>query len=231
MIDFLKQYCKIISYSLLGLIFSFASFYLIVNLYHASEIRKTFVYDPSTNATMQKFQNYLTSIKENLPEIDANKYEGDLTAFQVMSADQKLKACYEELNNEAMQAIMNKNELTIVDIYNLREAFETEVVSKCVVTNLDWFAKAEKNQLNSAYLKGNQTYLRLYLDSILSDTYYLKKDLLNNSSYYFNTSLVTSTVMDKVKDGYYDVMASYTKVAAITDELAQWFSEETKGAR
>ena len=37
--------------------------------------------------------------------------------------------------------------------------------------------------------------------------------------------------MDKVKDGYYDVMASYTKVAAITDELAQWFSEETKGAR
>ena len=43
--EFFKQYLKIISYSLLGLVFAFTSFYLLANLYHFLEIRKDFYAD------------------------------------------------------------------------------------------------------------------------------------------------------------------------------------------
>ena len=46
--EFVKQYVKIITYSLIGLAFAFASFYLLSNAYHYLEIRKDFVVDFNT---------------------------------------------------------------------------------------------------------------------------------------------------------------------------------------
>ncbi|MEG2283148.1 MAG: hypothetical protein RSB99_00770 [Bacilli bacterium] len=206
--DFLKQYCKIVSYSFLGLVFAFASFYLIINLYHQAEIAKTFSVSISTDATVGRYNNMLDAIKSNLSNFDVNNYKGKLTSFQMMGANQKLTECYQELNNDVMKDFQKKTELSIVDIYQLRESFENNILGKCVVSDLMWFANATENKIDSPFLKQNEKMLNLYLNGLKSETSYLKKDLLNNSSYYFNTELVSNTIRNNVKDGYYELMTS-----------------------
>ena len=228
MIDFLKEYCTIISYALIGLVFAFASFFLLVNLYHASDVSRVVSVDLDGNSTMQSIKDSLNRIETNLAEFDINHYHGNLTSFQMMTAENKLQNCAAALNNETFQKLFAKNEISIVDVYEFREAYENEVVGKCVIESLSWFTRASEENIADEYLQANEKILSLYLDSMKTDTSYLKKDLLNNSSYYFNTALATSTVHDKVRDGYYDVLSAYRNVVEVVEELSHWFYEETR---
>lgn len=227
---FIRQYCKIIAYSLMGLVFAFASFFLIINLYHQSEISRIYPVNFEEDAAMKKFNHSISTIDENLKDFNSNRYKGDLTAFQIMTAHAKLKECSEKLNSDVMKEFQSKKEISIVDVYLLRESFENDVLGSCVVSDLGWFAKASTNQVKSDYLLQNEKLLTIYLDGLKGETSYLKKDLLNNSSFYFNTALVASTLRNNVKDGYYELIASYNKVASITEDLSKWFYEETKEA-
>lgn len=229
--DFLKQYCNIIAYSLMGLIFAFASFFFIVNLYHQSEISRTFDVKVSEDASMVTLKNNINAIKSNIEGFNVNNYHGSLTSFQAMAAEQKLRSCVNILDSETIQELNEKDTLTIVDVYYLREKFENEVLGKCVIGELMWFQNVEKNNVDNEFLKANQGLVELYIKGMQSETSYLKKDLLNNSSFYFNTSLVASTLHHNVKDGYYDVMTSYNKASSLVKYFSEWFNEETKGAR
>lgn len=228
---FIRQYCKIIAYSLMGLVFAFSSFFLIINLYHQAEISRIYPVDFENDAAMKKFNSSVSAIDENLKDFNANRYKGDLTAFQIMTAHAKLKECSEKLNSDVMKDFQTKKQLSIIDVYYLRESFENDVLGSCVVSDLGWFAKASTNQVKSDYLLQNERLLSLYLDGFKSETSYLKKDLLNNSSFYFNTALVATTLRNNVKDGYYELMSSYNKVASVAEDLSKWFYEETKEAR
>lgn len=229
--NFFNQYCKIIAYSLCGLVFAFASFFLIINLYHHLEISKKVTISFTTDAAMVKYQNSLDNINMYLTGFDINKYQGSLSSFQAMAADQKLRKCYELLNNDVMKEFINKAEISIIDIYELRESFENDLMGTCVLGELIWFTQADSNNINNVYLKDNQKLLELYINGLKSETNYLKKDLLNNSSYFFNTQLVSDTLRHNVKDGYYELMASYNKVSGLVELLSEWFYNETKEAR
>lgn len=228
---FFNQYCKIIAYSLCGLVFAFASFFLIINLYHHLEISKKVTISFTTDAAMVKYQNSVDNINMYLTGFDINKYQGSLSSFQAMAADQKLRKCYELLNNDVMKEFINKAEISIIDIYELRESFENDLMGTCVLGELIWFTQADSNNINNVYLKDNQKLLELYINGLKSETNYLKKDLLNNSSYFFNTQLVSDTLRHNVKDGYYELMASYNKVSGLVELLSEWFYNETKEAR
>ena len=69
------------------------------------------------------------------------------------------------------------------------------------------------------------------MDDLLQDTSYLKKDLYANSNYFFTTDMVALSVKNDVKDGFYEVMASYIKAAKFLDNISDWYQKEEGGAR
>ncbi len=230
MIDFLKQYCRIIAYSLMGLVFAFASFFLLINMYHQAEISK--VYTISSSYRTSVIDDYLTSvqnIKDNLASINPSDYEGTLTSSQAQTAYQKLNTCVTALSNDTISSTFDKQQVNIVDVYYLRESYENEAVKNCL-GSLSWFADASEKEIKNTFLLQNEKVLGLYINELAGKTNSLKSRLLNNSSFHF-TTYISAITYDEVSGSFTEVVDAYSDVATLTEELSNFLKQEMEGAK
>lgn len=227
--EFLKQYIKTINYILMGLVFGFACFYLLINAYHYLEIRKDFVVDLSSQPLITDLDSNISKINKNISIYNPNNYYGNIPTNKMSVIYQGLKGCVNIFNTKSLQDIKNKNQISIIDVYNLRTDYENVILSDCIVTNLYWTTTVNQEEFNSTYLVNNKDMMKLYVDSLLDTTSYLKKDLLNNSSYYFNTNIASSSIKDNTRDGFYEVMSAYNNASEFVLFVSEWFKNEVEG--
>lgn len=227
--EFFKQYLKIINYAMMGLVFSFASFYLLSNAYHYLEIRKDLILDFNSQPLVKNLDQKVEKINENLSSFSIDNYHGDISLNQIQLIYFNLKSCVESFQNETIQSMRDKNKITIIDVYNLRESYENTILSSCIVNNLYWLTTINPDTFPSPYLLNNQDMIQLYINTLLDETTYLKKDLLNNSSYFYNTSIASSSVKDNTRDGFYEVMGAYNKAISFVEFISDWFNSEFGG--
>ncbi len=226
---FLKQYLKIISYICTGLVFVFASFYILANLYHYYELRKDYISSFNSQDLTLEIDSTLSNVQANINLYDSKTYKGNVSASNMLMVKQKLSNCIMAFNNETVNNLRTKNRITIIDVYNLRESYENDILNQCVVNNLYWLASIDES-FGSTYLLNNKNITKLYMDTLLtSSTAYLKKDLLNNSSYYYNTAISSSSVKDNTRDGFYEVMDAYNRVAKLVLYVSEWYKMEAGG--
>jgi len=227
--EFIKQYIKIINYALMGLAFGFACFYLLSNSYHYLEVRKDYAVNFDDQPLIQEIESKMSRISQNISVFNVNTYNGDIPNSRMMVIQQGLKGCINSFSNETYKSIKEKDKISIIDVYQLRESYENDILSSCIVTNLYWTTTVKKDNFNSSYLVSNNEMIDLYVNSLLNETSYLKKDLLNNSSYFFNTSIASSSIKDNTKDGFYEVMGAYNKAASFVEFVSVWFRNEVEG--
>ena len=226
---FLKKYLKIISYICTGLVFVFASFYILANLYHYYELRKDYISSFNSQDLTLEIDSTLSNVQANINLYDSKTYKGNVSASNMLMVKQKLSNCIMAFNNETVNNLRTKNRITIIDVYNLRESYENDILNQCVVNNLYWLASIDES-FGSTYLLNNKNITKLYMDTLLtSSTAYLKKDLLNNSSYYYNTAISSSSVKDNTRDGFYEVMDAYNRVAKLVLYVSEWYKMEAGG--
>ena len=226
--DFLKQYLRIINYSILGILFAFSSFYILANLYHYFEIRRDYSVDVKALPVVNNINGNLTLINKNIDSFNANTYKGKIPTTIMMKINHNLKVCVDSLNNDTYKEMLNKKKITIIDVYNLREAYENNVLNNCLVNNINWLV-LDNNGVNSTYLSTNKELITKHLNLLLIDTSYLKKDLLNNSSYYYNTNIASNSVKDNTKDGFYEVLDAYNSAADFILYISNWYKMEVEG--
>lgn len=227
--EFIKQYVKIINYALIGLVFGFAWFYLLANAYHYLEIRKDHYVNLDSQPLVKEIETKLNNVMNNVSSFNTNTYKGNIPNSKMMVISQNLKSCVSSFNNDVYKDIKSKNKISIIDVYNLRESYENNVLNDCIVTNLYWTTVINKENFNSNYLNDNRKLIELYVNSLLNETSYVKKDLLNNSSYFFNTSIASSSIKDNTKDGFYEVMSAYNQAASFVEYISDWFKGEMEG--
>ena len=228
--EYLKEYLKIIAYMLLGVVFSFSSFYLFVNIFHSMEIHKQYAININDIAIVNEYEQRLTNIETKLGTFDVNKYSGNISSAKMLLVQDNLKQCVTSMKNTYLENIKNNTQINVVDVYKLRESYENEVLSNCVVNRLYWALSPSENGIASASLQNNQTLIKMYVNTLKGETSYLKKDLLNNSSYYFNTSSANTGVKNDVRDGFYETMSAYSDASLYLEYLANWFNSEVGGA-
>lgn len=226
--DFLKQYVKIMNYALMGLVFGFAFFYLFSNAYHYLEIRKDFYIDDSTQLLFTKLQEKMEHVEQNISKFNSTTYSGNLPSTRMLAIQNNLQTCTQKFNNETIRSIQDKKKISIVDVYQLRESYENDILSDCIIYNLHWTTTITEENFNSPYLVQNQPLIQLYVDSLRTETSYLKKDLINNSSYFYNTN-VASSIKNNTRDGFYEVISSYDKAASFVEYISNWFAGEVEG--
>ena len=226
--DFIKQYLKVISYVCTGLVFVFAAFYLLANCYHYMELRRDYQVSFNGHSLVVSLNETLNQVQENINSYNPNSYIGSLSNSKMTVIKQSLNQCIDVFNNETIKSMQDKTKITIVDVYKLRESYEDDVLNNCIVTNLYWLTTIDSSY-GSTYLYNNKDITKLYIDSLLSSTSYLKKDLLNNSSYFYNTNVASTSMKDNTRDGFNEVMDAYNKAADFVLYVSNWFRMEAGG--
>lgn len=211
------------------LIFAFASFYLIVNLYHYLEIRRDFSVNFDNQSLVLKLEDKMAKVSNNIAGFDVNKYQGNIDNNKMMVIASNLSTCVNSFNNDTIRSMHGKKKITIVDVYKLRESYEDNILSECITGSLYWTTSIDITNFNSKYLVDNKDMMQLYVGSLLNETAYLKKDLINNSSYFFNTAISSASIKNNTKDGFYEVLNAYNKAASFVEFISEWFKNEVEG--
>lgn len=227
--NYIKDYLKIIAYMFIGVVFSFSAFYLYINIFHIIELRKNYSIDISETAMVQDYYQKIDNIEKNISSFKAGSYKGTISTSKMMVVQQNLKQCATVLKSTYLEEIKENDAIQIVDVYKLRDSYENEILSECVINNLYWTLSPKENNINSKVLIDNQELMKLYVESLKSNTSYLKKDLLNNSSYYFNTYTASSGVKDNVRDGFYETLSAYKEASLYVEYISNWFKNEVGG--
>lgn len=227
--NFLKQYIKIINYALMGLVFGFASFYILINAYHYLEIRKDYNANFDSQPLVIKFQDKIKNVKNNISKFNANTYKGRISTNQMVVISSNLNTCIDSFNNSTIASMKGKNKISIIDVYNLRESYENDILSNCIVNSLYWTTTLTTDSFASEFIVNNRQMMSLYVNTLLGQTSYLKKDLINNSSYFYNTSIASASIKNNTKDGFYEVLDSYNKAASFVEFISEWFRDEVEG--
>lgn len=221
----LKEYIKILSYALTGIVFVFASFYLIINIYHMEEVSASFVLDVNKDTNYNEINEKISNIKK-YTNVSINKSKGKADKEFLSTLNSKLNYCNTALDNDTFKALASKQEMTIKDVYNLRNALSSNVINGCLVEQLHYLTYYDDKDGNSDGLTKYSDYIRLNIDIISSKLNYIDKDLLNNSSYYYNSSNANISIMNKPKDMYEDIMTTYNQSASLVQMIAEWLYEE-----
>ena len=136
--NFIKEYLKIVSYSFLGLIFAFASFYLLANLYHYFELQKSFSTDFSKQTVIMNIDDSLSKIRSNINGYNPNTYSGNMSTIKIVFQEKgknnvivngKPKMPFSELVQLYYKKICNKSKIYISSpIIKLNEAHFNEAL-------------------------------------------------------------------------------------------------------
>ena len=224
--DFIKQYLRVLSYMCTGIVFAFAAFYILANAFHYLELRKDYVTRYDELDIVSDINKNLDQAKKNINTYNPSTYTGTIPTVKMNLIKENINQCINTINNEKVKSMLPKTRITIIDVYELREAYENEFSGKCIVKNLQWLMQDNISEYNSPYLVKNQQLHKLYMGSLMSATSYLKKDLQNNSSYFYNTAIASQSVKDNTKDGFDEVMSAYNKASEFILYFSNWFKEE-----
>lgn len=227
--NYLKDYLKIIAYMLIGIVFAFSTFYLFINIFHYLELKKEYVIDISETAIVKDYYSRLETIEKNISNFQVNNYKGTVNPSKMLVIQQNIKQCTSIMKDTYLESIVNNDSVNIVDIYKLRDSYENKILSDCIINNLYWSLNTTDNNINSKFLLDNQQMMKLYVDLLKNNTSYLKKDLLNNSSYYFNTSTASSGVKDNIRDGFFETLSAYKDASLYVEFISNWFKNEVGG--
>jgi len=227
--EIFRQYVQIIGYSLIGIAFGFSFFYLFLNLYHYQEIRREVGFDFQNDASVIELKQTIDHVKENLQAYQNINYQGTLDYAEAGLWQTKLNVCVQSFENETLQKILLKNKINIQDVYEFRDSFDKSILNSCVVKQL--YSLVGENPVNSEFIRNNKLLFKNYMDDLLQDTSYLKKDLNANSNYYFVTDMTALSVKNDVQDGFYEVMSAYNKSAKFLEAVSEWYKREAGGVQ
>ncbi|MDD6223530.1 MAG: hypothetical protein PUB18_00830 [bacterium] len=225
---YIKRYLNIISYLLLGIVFSCSSFYLFINVFHFLELNQSHLIVVADQDIVLDYDQKIHTIKSNIEVFNRDYYHGEIDSTAMLKIQQGLQQCVSILNSTYLEKVRDQSALTIVDIYMLHNSFKNEILSDCILGELYWAISLKENSIVSSYLENNQMMLQLYVDSLKNKTLYLEKDLLNNSSYFFQTNIMDSEVKNNIRDGFFEIFNAYNQACSYVEFLSEWFSREVR---
>lgn len=224
----LQQYFNIIGTVLIGLTFAFSTFFLLLNFYHYEEVNRFIYVDPQTNSAIIEYEETLASIEKNINALNNYNYNGSLSYTEANSMNSKFKTCLKGFKNDSYSNILNDPYVNSVDVYNLINSFENDVLNSCVVSQL-YSLVSNNNSVKSTYFQNNKEILKSYMDDLLLDGKYVKLDLENNSSYYFNTSVAAMSIKSLNRDSFYEIISDYNKSAKFVKLISDWYYDQLSG--
>lgn len=221
---FVNEYTKVLAYTFIGLLFSYCSFFLIINIYHYQEVRKAYDNDVSKLEAYTSINNNIDLIKKNL-NVNVDNYKGTTDKFDMLTLQQNLSSCVDDLDSENLKKIINKKSINIKNVEKLRELVSNDVVNKCLIEKLYYVTY---NNSNIKFLTNDAVLVKMNIDTINSELEFINNDIINNSSLYFNTTDFLKTIDNKVGNNYNNLLNLYKRSSDVVLALSSKFNQEVK---
>lgn len=219
---FINEYTKVLAYAFIGLIFAYCSFYLIANIYHYQEIRKNYIVDVKEMDTYQSIIDNIDLIEKNI-DVKIENYRGSENSTAMVDLRENLSNCVMSMDNEYLKTLSQKKEISIKDVETLRGVVTNSVVNGCLIENM-YHLTYEKDDLK--FMKDSSIFLKQSIDTINSQLDFRKRDILNNSSFYFNTNSAYSNVYNKTGDNFLQLLSIYEESTELVLSVSSKFNNE-----
>ncbi len=219
-----NEYINIVGYTILGLIFGLSFFLLLTNLYHMDEVNKTYVKTDDDLKIVETINAEVLKINNNISYFDLNTYKGSYDLYDMSEIKNKLEICVKNINQSDINSYLLKEEITLVDVYNLQQSFQIDIANECLIRQMYDLTVAE-GDYNTVVVSSNiAPFMDDNIKQLISSNDYLAKDLKNNSSYYFNSNYASVNLINPVKDSYYQVVSNYTKSIDFVVDVSTWYN-------
>ena len=138
----LVEYFNIIGYTITGIIFGFSFFLLFMNFYHYKDVNDIYVKQDNEVKMREDIYFKLSSIKGNIKDFDPNKYTGSSNVYVLSSIKSKIDTCVKKIDTEDLSLIMNKNNISTKDIYDMQQFYQINIIHP---TNHHWRMRCQKH--------------------------------------------------------------------------------------
>lgn len=211
--NFFIEYRKIITYTVIGFIFSFASFLLFLNLYHMREVNTSYVVRTEDIEVLEKIENEKTEIKNNL-DIDFTSYVGsdkeDIVLFR-----SKISNCLQSIDTLEIENVFLERNITYRNLYHSMKLYENQVINSCFVLEL-----SDLDQLNINGLNDSVPFINDLMENIQNRLLFLEQYLKNNTTYFFGSDTFKNQVFHGIRDPYYQLMGTYQDSVTLLENLS-----------
>ena len=218
---FIKDYLKIIAFTVIGLMLMVSGFYIMMNYYHSQEV-KTTLYINQNDLNYQNYQSKLAEIKANLNSFQSKNSTN--SAYRVMY--NKLLTCHTVMSEEGTFATIPVNTyLNSYDIYELGNKFQSYILNVCWALHLSYLNSdnVPKEFKNAApYVTNSINNLTYQVDFALAE-------IQNNSSYFYTTNITSSTIRNYLMADYSLITNSYNDFADIILNLSKTINQNGNG--
>lgn len=212
-----------ISYLIITFIMGLSFFLLFINIYHYNEVNYVYEKDDEEIFIADELKKEVSVISLKLAAINLENYTKNANYSLLVDTNDRINKCVSILNNENLYNNLDKEKMSILDIYEFQENYQNNVVDECLVKQLYGIVDlGDESDIMNNFIKNN-------IDIILTDVSYVKNNLLNNSSYYFSTNASKNNVFNLYKESYYQIVSSYRKTVNFVDMVAEWYIKSLGG--
>ena len=212
---FLSDYLNIIIYTIIGLTFMIASFYLMINYYHSQEIKAP-IYVANNEIKYTSYQNTIQALDTSLSKY---KRTDDKVKRNLYN---KVSTCRNILKSEGTLYTLQTNQtLSSYDVYKLGEAFQANILNVCYATLLSYL---NEKDIPTTY-KNLGSLIQSNVNILSNQTMFALDEIKNNSSYYFNTNISSATIRNNLLSDYNIIASSYNEFAKMVLNLSEVLNE------
>ena len=217
---FIKDYLKLISYTVIGLVFLVSSFYLVMNYYHSEELKAP-LYISNGDINYQSYNNKLKELDENLNKFNSKKKYN--TNANLTKMYNKLITCKTVLNGEGTLAKIPVNSYFYPkDIYELGSKFQSDVLNICWALHLSYLT----DENVSSEFSDIAPYVENSVNMLSNQVNFALSEIQNNSSYFYTTNVTSATIRNYLNADYSIISKSYNDFANILVDLSETINEE-----
>lgn len=216
--EFIKEYIRLIANTTILLILMVASFYIFINYYHAKEISQR-IYVGTGDVNTLNYKSTLEEINTNLNNFSSKRVQDrELTNLYV-----KLLSCNNLLkSNETLNTIEENKYLNVLDVYNLGTKLQSDLLNACWALNLSYLNEVEKDSV----FYDIAPYITENMETLFNQTDFALLEIQNNSSYFYTTSITSSTIRNSLLADYSIIADSYNSFADNILLLSKYINEK-----
>ena len=219
---FLIDYINVISYTICGLVFVMACFLLLLNFYHAKEVNSKYRLNSDELKVKNEFYKEIEQIRYNINEYSIEDYNGIYKKEDLYLVKSAVGKCVSSFDNEEFLTMIEKEEVNILDVYELNKFFKENILDDCLLKQL--YVLYDSDEIDFPSFMEIQPFVKNNISQLLTANDYLEDNMKNNSSYFFSSDSTKKQIFDNTRDGYYQVIRSYRNSIQLISDLSKWYN-------
>lgn len=226
----LREFFELMGYCVLVVCFLFASFLLLINVYHYKELNKVDSRSLGTESTYLAVKDIVSNIEKNVSSVkftdSSNKSNGG------MLIRDSINTCTDYIKNSNFYKLSDKTEISEKDIYDTNKEMYNTLNNKCLFFIPYYIESAQKTyNVASSYDNELKDDIEFTKSKIASYSDFLYNKSLGNSSYNYSTSITTSTIYNDLNKSINLTISNYEELARTVEKISLWYVDEFGGAR